>query len=127
MIFNIALVGSANVGKTRMLWNTGVIGDDARSPRTSFTYVPTVGVEVRPYFLEGNSVNFWDSAGTPKFMGHNFADTMKKCDIMMILHEGEPDESYIDMANSIGMPYVVVHRDAIQNQQQLNAFIRTIV
>lgn len=64
--YKVVLMGKAAAGKTRWLKQA-----ESGKRNESYRYHPTLGVEVHPVVYEDKQVvlNFWDTAGNPKFGG----------------------------------------------------------
>ena len=119
--FNVALVGPAKIGKTRMLSeNLDITG--ALTPG----YAPTVGVEVHGYEFDGNAVNFWDFAGNPKFSG-NVHEPLKKCDVVALFHNGSPSDEWIQKIRESDKPYVIVNAGAFRGENDVKNWVMSLM
>ena len=112
--FNIALVGPAKIGKTRMLYEN-LDGFDALTPG----YVPTVGIEVHPYEFDGNAVNFWDVAGNSKFVPANLGECLKKCNVVALFHDGTPSDEWIDKIRATNKDYVLADARSFRDENDV--------
>lgn len=62
MANKIVLIGQAGIGKTNYVYQIAY-------GRCVNNYNPTLGVEVTPIRINGNTYNIWDTAGVEKYKG----------------------------------------------------------
>ena len=125
--FNIALVGPAKVGKTRMMSENLDMFTDALTPRKYTRYVPTVGIEVHPYEFDGNAVNFWDVAGTPKFIPANLGELLKKCNVVALFHDGTPSDEWIQKIRESGKNYVLTDARTFRDENDVKNWVLSLM
>ena len=124
MPFNLALVGPAKVGKTRMMHEN--LNDFILNVHTT-EYVPTVGIEVHPYEFDGNFVYFWDFAGNPKFIPANMDKWLKKCDVVALFHDGTPSDEWIQKIRDSGKNYVLADSKMFRGQNDVHNWVLSLM
>ena len=126
MVFNIALVGPAKVGKTRMLSENLDMFTDALTAKST-RYASTVGIEVHPYEFDGNVVYFWDFAGTPKFIPANLGELLKKCDVVALFHDGTPSDEWIQKIRESDKNYVLTDSRSFRGKNDVHNWVLSLM
>jgi GTP-binding nuclear protein Ran len=60
--YKLVIVGDSNVGKSSLRYKLC-------NGYFESTYVPTLGVETKPYEFEGEMFTIWDTSGSPRYKG----------------------------------------------------------